>query len=169
MAHFFMTTEENPVTTLTNVTISEMSVGRKATYTKTCTEADIQLFALVSGDVNPVHLDAAYAATTQFRQRIAHGMYTGALVSAALGITLPGPGTIYLGQELRFRAPVFIGDTITVELEVESIREDKAIVGLNCNCTKQDGTVVATGKATVIAPKEKISTPAPALPTVTIG
>ncbi len=157
------------MSTLTNVTIDEMEIGKKATFTKTCTEADIQLFATVSGDVNPVHLDAEYAAGTQFGQRIAHGMYTGALVSAALGIELPGPGTIYLGQEIKFKAPVFIGDTITVTLEVETIREDKAIVGLICTCTNQDDKVVAAGKATVIAPKEKISTPAPELPKVTIG
>ena len=155
--------------TLSNTPIDEITIGQKASYSKTCTEQDIQLFAHVSGDVNPVHLDADYAAGTPFGQRIAHGMYTGALVSAALAIELPGPGTIYLGQELKFRAPVFIGDTITVELEVESIRSDKAIVGLLCKCTKEDGTVVATGKATVIAPKEKITVPAPTLPDVKLG
>lgn len=157
------------MTTLTNVPIQEIQIGQKATYSKTCTEADIQLFATVSGDVNPVHLDAEYAKGTVFEQRIAHGMYTGALVSAALALELPGPGTIYLGQELKFKAPVFIGDEITVTLEVESVREDKAIVGLICTCSKQDGTVVAQGKATVIAPKEKMTIPAPALPKVTIG
>lgn len=146
-----------------------MTIGRKATFTKTCTEADIQLFATVSGDVNPVHLDAECAAGTQFGKQIAHGMYTGALVSAALGVEMPGPGTIYLGQELKFKAPVFIGDTITVTLEVETIREDKAIVSLNCTCTNQDNKVVAIGKATVIAPKEKITISAPVLPKVTIG
>lgn len=157
------------MTTLSNVTIDNISIGQKATYSKTCTEQDVQLFAVVSGDVNPIHLDADYAATTQFGQRIAHGMYTGALVSAALAIELPGPGTIYLGQELKFRAPVFIGDTITVELEVESIREDKAIVGLLCSCTNQDGKVVASGKATVIAPREAVNITAPALPSVTLS
>lgn len=155
--------------TLNNITIDKITLGQKASYSKTCTEQDIQLFAHISGDVNPIHLDASYAKTTQFGQQIAHGMYTGALVSAALAIELPGPGTIYLGQELKFRAPVFIGDTITVELEVESIREDKAIVGLICTCKKQDGTVVATGKATVIAPKESIQVTAPTLPTITLS
>jgi 3-hydroxybutyryl-CoA dehydratase len=154
---------------LKNVTISQISIGQKATYSKTCTEQDVQLFAIVSGDQNPIHLDETYAQTTQFGQRIAHGMYTGALVSAALATQLPGPGTIYLGQELKFRAPVFIGDTVTVELEVETVREDKAIVGLLCTCTKQDGTVVASGKATVIAPKESIEMPAAALPSVSIN
>ena len=157
------------MSTLTNVTIDEMEIGKRTSYTKTCTEADIQLFAVVSGDVNPVHLDGAYAKETQFGQRIAHGMYTGALVSAALGIQLPGPGTIYLGQDLKFKAPVFIGDTITVVLEVETIRADKAIVGLKCTCTNQDDKIVAVGTATVIAPKEKITTPAPELPIITIS
>ncbi|HEY9033841.1 MAG TPA: MaoC family dehydratase [Pseudomonadales bacterium] len=157
------------MTTLNNVTLDEIQIGQKARYSKTCTEQDILLFAHVSGDVNPVHLDEAFASSTQFGQRIAHGMYTGALVSAALAIELPGPGTIYLGQELKFRAPVFIGDTITVELEVESIRTDKAIVGLLCTCSKQDGTVVASGKATVIAPRDKISIEAPALPAISLG
>ena len=155
--------------TLSNVTISEMSIGQKATYSKTCTADDVKLFATVSGDVNPVHLDEAFAQTTPFGQCIAHGMYTGALVSAALAVELPGPGTIYLGQEIKFKAPVFIGDTITVELEVETMREDKAIVSLKCTCTNQDDKVVAAGTATVIAPKEKMTIEAPELPKVTIG
>ena len=157
------------MTTLTNVTIDELEIGQKATYTKICTADDITLFATVSGDVNPVHLDDAFAAETPFGKRIAHGMYTGALVSAALAIELPGPGTIYMGQELKFKAPVFIGDEITVELEVETIRADKAIVGLLCRCTNQDDVVVAVGKATVMAPKKKVSIEAPTLPAVSIA
>lgn len=157
------------MSTLKNIPIDQISIGQKASFSKTCTEQDTQLFAIVSGDQNPIHLDESYAATTQFGQRIAHGMYTGALVSAALATQLPGPGTIYLGQEIKFRAPVFIGDTVTVELEVETIREDKAIVGLLCTCTKQDGTVVASGKATVIAPKESIEIQAADLPKVSLA
>ncbi|NRB39581.1 MAG: MaoC family dehydratase [Pseudomonadales bacterium] len=157
------------MTTLTNVTIDELEIGQKATYSKTCTADDITLFATVSGDVNPVHLDDDFAAGTPFGKRIAHGMYTGALVSAALAIELPGPGTIYMGQELKFKAPVFIGDEITVELEVDTIRADKAIVALLCTCTNQEGTVVAVGKATVMAPKKKMTMEAPILPTVKIG
>lgn len=154
---------------LKNVTVDNITVGQKASFSKTCTEQDTQLFAIVSGDQNPIHLDEDYASTTQFGQRIAHGMYTGALVSAALATQLPGPGTIYLGQEIKFRAPVFLGDTVTVELEVESIREDKAIVTLLCTCSKQDGTVVASGKATVIAPKETIEIEAASLPQVSLS
>lgn len=157
------------MTTLTNTPIQEITLGQKATYSKTCTQEDIQLFAKVSGDVNPVHLDEGFAKTTPFGQVIAHGMYTGALVSAALAIELPGPGTIYMGQEIKFKAPVFIGDTITVTLEVSHIREDKAIVTLDCICTNQDDKVVAKGTATVMAPKEKVSVEAPTLPEINMS
>lgn len=157
------------MTNISNTPINEISIGDTATYTKTCTEDDVKLFAVVSGDVNPIHLDAEFAASTQFGQQIAHGMYTGALVSAALAIELPGPGTIYLGQEIKFRAPVFIGDTITVELTVSEIREDKAIVTLACVCTNQHDKAVAKGTATVIAPAEKMTVTAPTLPTVTLS
>ncbi len=155
--------------TLTNTPIQEISLGQTAEYSKTCTLEDIQLFAKVSGDVNPVHLDDAFAKTTPFGQIIAHGMYTGALVSAALALELPGPGTIYMGQDIKFKAPVFVGDTIKVTLEVEKIREDKAIVTLKCICTNQAGKVVAQGTATVMAPKEKMIVEAPALPTITMS
>ena len=154
---------------ITNKPLSEISIGSKATYTKTCTENDVILFAKVSGDINPVHLDENFAKTTQFGQCIAHGMYTGALVSAALAVELPGPGTIYLGQEIKFKAPVFIGDTITVTLEVEAIREDKAIVTLKCTCSNQHDKIVAAGTATVIAPTEKMEVQAPNLPTVSLS
>ncbi len=157
------------MTTITNVPRSEIKIGNSATYTKTCTEDDVKLFAVVSGDVNPIHLDAEFAATTQFGQQIAHGMYTGALVSAALAIELPGPGTIYLGQDIKFRAPVFIDDTITVELTVSEFREDKGIVTLDCVCTNQHGKAVAKGTATVIAPEDKMTVEAPQLPTVTLS
>jgi len=157
------------MSTITNTPISEIKIGDKASYSKTCTEDDVKLFAVVSGDVNPIHLDAEYAATTQFGQQIAHGMYTGALVSAALAIELPGPGTIYMGQEIKFKAPVFLGDTITVELEVEAMREDKGIVTLACTCTNQHDKVVAKGTATVMAPAEKMSVEAPALPQVSLA
>ncbi len=152
--------------TLTNVPIHEISLGQKAQYTKTCTMEDIQLFAKVSGDVNPVHLDSAFAKTTRFGQVIAHGMYTGALVSAALALELPGPGTIYMGQDIKFKAPVFVGDTITVHLEVSHIREDKGIITLDCLCKNQDDKIVAKGTATVMAPAEKLTLETPALPTI---
>lgn len=144
------------MTIISNLTINEIKVGTKATYSKTCSADDVRDFAKISGDVNPVHLDEEYASNTQFGRCIAHGMYTAALVSATVALKLPGPGSIYLGQDMKFRAPVFIGDTITVEMEVESVREDKPIVGLKFSCSNQQGKVVATGTAVVLAPTEKV-------------
>ncbi len=152
------------MSTLSNYTFDEIEIGQTASYSKTIEEQDIQMFAAVSGDVNPVHLDAEFAATTQFKQPIAHGMLTGAFVSAALAMELPGPGTIYLGQSLRFKLPVLIGDRITVELEVTEKREDRGFVTLDCKAINQDGKVVASGTAEVMAPKEKLELPRPQVP-----
>ena len=154
---------------ISNYTYDEISIGQTAEYSKTVTEQDIQLFAIVSGDVNPVHLDAQFAAITQFKERIAHGMLTGAVISAALALELPGPGTIYLGQSLRFRLPVKIGDEITVQLEVTEKRDDKGFVTLDCKAVNQRGKVVASGTAEVMAPTEKLTIDRPSLPTVTVG
>lgn len=154
---------------LENVTFDEISIGQTASYAKTLSERDIALFAEVSGDVNPVHLDADFAATTLFGERIGHGMWTGALISAALAIELPGPGTIYLGQNLSFRAPVKIGDTITVTLEVTDKRDDKKWVTLSCKAKNQHGKTVASGEAQVIAPTEKVRLDAPQLPAISVG
>ena len=126
--------------------------GQKATLSKTFTEANVQAFAEASGDKNPVHLDEAYAQTTRFGKRIVHGMLVAGLISAVLGTQLPGPGTIFLGQELSFKAPVYIGDTVTAEIEVAAVREGKSIATLITNCYNQDGTLVIEGKATVLFP-----------------
>lgn len=150
--------------TLSNTTFEELTPGRAAEYTRRVEERDIDLFAAVSGDVNPVHLDEAFAADTVFRRRVAHGMLTGAFVSAALGTVMPGPGTIYLGQTLRFQRPVHIGDTLTVRLEVTARREDKGIVTIACEVTNQDAESVASGDATVLAPAERRVVPRPATP-----
>lgn len=154
---------------LQNITFDEIEIGQRATYSKRVEERDIQLFAVVSGDVNPVHLDAAYAAGTPFEERIAHGMLTGAVISAALALELPGPGTIYLGQSLRFRAPVKIGDTVTVELEVTEKRARGHRVTIECKALNQAGTAVATGTAEVMAPTEKLCMDRPVLPEVAVG
>lgn len=154
---------------LSNHTYDEITIGQTASFSKLIEEQDIQLFATVSGDVNPVHLDADFAATTPFKERIAHGMLTGAIVSAALAMELPGPGTIYLGQSLRFRLPVKIGDTVTVALEVTDKRDDKKFVTLDCVATNQTGKVVASGTAEVMAPSEKLVIDRPSLPTVKVG
>ena len=125
------------------------AVGTRATHERTITDDDIVRFAEVSGDRNPVHLDADYAARSPFGQRIAHGFLIGSLISAAIGMDLPGPGSIYLGQTLKFVAPVHIGDTVTVSVEVIKVREEKRLVTLRTDCTNQEGNVVLTGEATV--------------------
>ena len=124
-------------------------IGTQATLTRTITEDDIRLFAHVSGDHNPIHLDAAYAEKTFFGKRVAHGFLIGSLISAVLGNDLPGPGTIYLGQTLKFLGPIHIGDTITVTVEVVAIREHKRILTLQTSCANQHGTVVLSGEAIV--------------------
>jgi acyl dehydratase len=130
-----------------------LKIGDIASRTKTITDADVQDFARATGDTNPVHLDDAYAAGTRFGRRIAHGMLTGSLISAVLGNDLPGHGAIYLGQEFKFRAPVYLGDTVTATVEVVAYREDKRIATLKTTCTNQDGIVVIEGEAVVIAPE----------------
>lgn len=157
------------MSTLTNYTFDEITVGQRAEYSKRVEQRDIQLFAALSGDVNPVHLDADYAAGTDFGECIAHGMLTGAFISAALALELPGPGTIYLGQTLRFRRPVKIGDTITVQLEVVEKRQEKGFVTVDCKAVNQEGKAVVTGTAEVMAPKEKLAVPKPPVPVVTVA
>ena len=131
------------------MTFNELQVGQKASIQKTFTAADVTAFAGISLDVNPIHMSDAYAKETIFGKRIVHGILTSGLISAVLANYLPGPGTIYLGQELKFTAPVFLGDEIKAECEIAEIREDKHIVKLNTTCTNQDGKVVITGVATV--------------------
>ncbi len=124
-------------------------IGTEAILSRTITEDDILLFALVSGDHNPLHLDAEYAERSFFGKRIAHGFLIGSLISAVLGNDLPGPGSIYLSQTLRFLAPIHIGDTVTVTIKVVALREDKRIVTLHTACTNQHGTLVLSGEAIV--------------------
>lgn len=125
------------------------AIGAQATRVHTTTEANIVRFADLSGDRNPVHLDDEYAARSPFGKRIAHGFLTGAYISAVLGMDLPGPGSIYLGQTLKFLAPVYIGDTITVNVEVIGLREEKRLVTLRTDCTNQKGVIVLTGEAII--------------------
>ena len=125
------------------------AVGTRATRVRKVTEADVVRFAEVSGDYNPVHLDAEYAERSLFGKRIAHGFLIGSLISAVLGNDLPGPGSIYLGQTLKFLAPIHIGDTVTVTVKVVALREDKRIVTLHTECTNQHGIAVLSGEATV--------------------
>ncbi|MGE4482053.1 bifunctional enoyl-CoA hydratase/phosphate acetyltransferase [Acidocella sp.] len=151
---------------LENRVFSEIAIGDSASITKTITNDDIALFSIVSGDVNPAHLDKDYAATDLFHHVIAQGVLTAGLISAVLGTKLPGPGTIYLGQELKFRAPVSPGDTITAKVTVAELIPEKNRVVLDCHCFNQDDKDVLSGIATVQAPTEKVSRPAVTLPEV---
>jgi 3-hydroxybutyryl-CoA dehydratase len=134
-------------------TIKEIKVGDAAEFTKTITETDIVLFAGITGDLNPAHVDQVWAENTMFKGRIAHGMLSGGLISTVMGMYLPGPGSIYLSQELRFLAPVHIGDTLTARAEVQELIENKNRVCLKTTCRNQDGTVVVDGVAWVMPPK----------------
>jgi phosphotransacetylase/acyl dehydratase len=153
---------------LENRTFDEIAVGDSASLTRTLTADDIALFAVMSGDVNPAHLDAAYAEASRFHQIIGHGMWGGALVSAVLGTRLPGPGTIYLGQDLRFRRPVAMGDIVTVTVTATEKQPEKHIVIFDCRCVNGRGEDVITGTAVVIAPTEKIRRPPVELPEVSL-
>ncbi len=134
-------------------TIKEIHVGDKASFQKTISETDVYLYAGITGDINPAHINEAAAHESIFKERIAHGMLTAGLISAVLGVQLPGPGSIYLSQELKFTAPVRFGDTILAEAEVIELIEDKNRVILETLCTNQEGTLVLKGLATVMPPK----------------
>jgi 3-hydroxybutyryl-CoA dehydratase len=129
----------------------DLSVGMTAQFAKTVTEADIVLFAAVTGDTNPMHLDADYAATSIFKERIAHGMLAAGLITKVLGTQLPGPGTIYMSQTLQFRAPVRIGQTVTAMVEVLALHPDKHRATLRTVCTVK-GEPVLEGEAYVSVP-----------------
>jgi acyl dehydratase len=124
-------------------------VGQRASMRKTITEADVVLYAAISGDQNPVHIDEIAARDSRFGRRIAHGMLAAGLISAVLGMRLPGPGTIYLKQTLNFRGPIYLNDTVTTTVEVVSMREDKPIATLVTTVTNQDGEVVVDGESLV--------------------
>ena len=144
---------------LENRTFDELEIGEAATVVRVLHKKDIELFAAVSGDVNPAHLDADYAKSSPFHDVVAHGMWGGALLSAALGTKLPGPGTIYVGQTLEFKRPVRIGDRISVTVRVAEKHADKGRVIFDCECRNQDDKLVIGGRAEVIAPKEKLRLP----------
>lgn len=135
------------------ITIGEMKIGDSASFTKTISETDVYLYAGISGDFNPAHVNQTEAEKGMFGKRIAHGMLSAGLISAVLGTLLPGPGTIYMGQELRFTKPVAIGDTITATATVAEMIPEKNRAILDTVCTNQNGDVVIKGKATVMPPK----------------
>lgn len=128
-----------------------LTVGQSDSVTRIVTEDDVHTFAAVTGDNNPVHLDAEYAATTSFGQPIAHGMLTAGFISAVIGTRLPGPGVIYLEQTLKFRAPVFIGAEVTTTVTVKELNERRKRAVLETICTVE-GKKVVTGEATIMLP-----------------
>jgi 3-hydroxybutyryl-CoA dehydratase len=135
--------------------IDQLKVGDNAEIAKTISESDIYLYAGITCDLNPAHMNEEYAKKTFFKTRIAHGMLTAGLISAVIGNRLPGPGTIYIQQELRFLAPVRIGDTIAARVEVSEIFQDEHRVKLNTICVNQQGTTVIDGEALVSPPKAR--------------
>jgi 3-hydroxybutyryl-CoA dehydratase len=137
---------------MNGVFLEDLEVGQTAALTRTVAAADIQAFAVVSGDDNPLHLDEAYAAATPFKGRIAHGMLSAGYISAVLGTKLPGPGAIYVSQSLNFRRPVRIGDEVTAEVKVAAIDAVRGRVTFATQCAVAGKTVVE-GEAVVIVPK----------------
>lgn len=141
---------------LENFTFDELQIGQSAQLVRSLGMDDIRAFAAVSGDTNPAHLDAQYAAGTLFHDIIAHGMLEGALISALLGTEFPGPGTIYMDQSLHFARPVHVGDTLTVTVTVRSKDPVKKAVELDCRIENQNGAQVLSGVARVLAPTQKV-------------
>ena len=152
-----------------NHPFDELRVGASATLKRTLTEDDILLFAKVSGDVNPAHVDAVYAKTTRFGEVIAHGMLGGSLISTVLGTDFPGPGTIYVSQSLRFLRPVHPGDRLTVTVTVTSLDTTKRRAVLDTRCVDQDGAAVIEGEAEVVPPREKLRIRRTELPEVLLA
>jgi 3-hydroxybutyryl-CoA dehydratase len=134
-------------------TMNDLNVGDTAEFSKTISESDVYLFAGITGDLNPAHINEAYAQKTFFKTRIAHGMLSAGFISAVLGNQLPGPGSIYVRQELNFLAPMRIGDTITARVEVVEKNPEKNRVKLRTTCVNQDGTKVTEGEAVISPPK----------------
>jgi len=151
-----------------NRTFDEITVGDFASLTRKLTRRDIELFAVMSGDVNPAHVDPEFAKSDMFHKVIAHGMWGGALISTVLGTELPGPGTVYLDQSLRFLAAIGLGDAVTVTVTAREKDEKRHHITFDCKCVNQDGKIVIDGVALVIAPTEKIKRPRIVLPEVKI-
>ncbi|PLR86366.1 enoyl-CoA hydratase [Bacillus canaveralius] len=135
--------------------MSGFTIGQQASCSKTITETDFVLFAGLSGDFNPIHIDREYAKKTRFNQRIAHGLLTSSLLSQLLGMHLPGKGSVYMEQTIRFKAPVFIGDTITATATVDEFIKEKNILKLLTECHNQKEELVLTGSAVMMVPKEE--------------
>ena len=141
--------EESYVNQIKDISYEDIYIGQKDTITKTITAYDINMFATITGDKNPVHLNETFAAKSIFKKRIAHGMLTGSLISSVLGTKLPGANTIYLNQSLKFLAPCYIGDTLTAVVEVIEKKDAKQILILNTVVTNQSNVKVVEGQAVI--------------------
>jgi len=151
---------------ITNRTFDEIAPGDVASLARTLTQKDVELFAIMSGDVNPMHVDEEFASSDVFHRVIAHGMWGGALISTLLGTELPGPGTLYLGQTLRFHHPIYLGDRVVVTVRVAEKDVENHRVVLDCGAVNQRGELVISGSAEVLAPTEKLSRSRVILPEV---
>lgn len=149
-----------------NRTYDEIAIGDEAHLSRTLTWRDIELFAAMSGDVNPAHVDQDFARSDMFHKIIAHGMWGGALISTLLGTELPGPGTIYVSQTLKFRRPIGLGDRVTVAVRAAAKDERKHRITFDCTVINQEAQVVISGSAEVVAPEEKICRERVSLPEV---
>jgi acyl dehydratase len=149
--------------TITNKIYEDIAIGDSASMQRTLTKRDIELFALVSGDLNPAHLDESYAEHDIFHHIIGHGLWSATMFSRLLGMELPGLGTIWLGQTLRFSRPVFVNDIITATITVTEKQDTHKHILLHTQCINQHGDVVLDGEATVIAAQERITRPVPSL------
>ena len=136
-------------------TIRQIKVGQAAEMSKTVSESDVYLFAGITGDFNPAHVNEEYAKGTFFKERIAHGLLSAGFISAVIAAKLPGPGSVYVNQSLKFLAPVYIGDTVTARVEAIDVDIDKNRLRLRTTCTKQDGTMVIDGEAIISPSKAK--------------
>lgn len=141
---------------MNSYTLQQLKVGDKVSLVRAFTEEDVKTFAQVSGDTNPAHLDAEYAKGTMFKDRIVHGMLTASLFSALLGTQMPGLGTIYVGQTLKFLRPVYFGDEITASVTVKELLPERNRVIFECEAVNQKGDTVLVGEATMMPPKESV-------------
>ncbi|MFN3411912.1 MAG: MaoC family dehydratase [Exilispira sp.] len=135
------------------LTIEQLSINQTEIFRKTISESDVYLFAGITGDTNPAHIDEVYASSTKFNKRIVHGLLVASFISTVLGTKLPGPGTIYISQSINFKAPVYIGDTIEARVTVKEIIKEKNRVILNTEVYNQNNELVVSGEAMVLAPK----------------
>jgi len=151
-----------------STSFDDLKIGTEGIYSKILTERDIALFGDTSGDINPMHFDEEYARQTMFEGRIAHGIWSAGLISTCIGTIMPGPGSVYIGQQLAFKLPVRIGDTLTATVTVKEKNEERKSVVIDCQVRNQHGKIVVAGDAKVIPPASTTEVDAPALPNIRV-